>query len=298
MNTAVSGILSSFKEEDIHEFRVEFKKIRAFLRLVQSGLKQGKKIRISGRLKKFYKNIGCIRVIQLQRKKIIKASNNMEGIRPEEYFSMLELEKTIYQKAAKKIMKHKKKLNKEMHSIITALPAEVKRKSISNFTEMKLSAVQKITQQGSIPEESLHEIRKTMKDLMYNQRFIQKYSHGEEFLLAKNQDITNITMLLGDFHDTCVAINQLESDCTKLISTSSEKYLLSKLKDKWQHEKETIKESCLYALQKNSVPVFNTTNKKGPDRNPVPLLIQYPKKNQHKVCEDEKGSNDPVQPFY
>src|SRR6266436_3162758 len=54
--------------EDIHHFRVEIKKLRAFLRMLQTG--RDAPIKIPGSLKKIYHYAGLIRELQLHQQTI------------------------------------------------------------------------------------------------------------------------------------------------------------------------------------------------------------------------------------
>ena len=54
-----------FDEEVVHDFRVEVKKLRAFLRLINSELAKAEALKIEKDLKQFYRHLGAVRSIQM-----------------------------------------------------------------------------------------------------------------------------------------------------------------------------------------------------------------------------------------
>jgi CHAD domain-containing protein len=66
VKTLGKTVAETWAEEDIHQFRVEVKKLRAFLRLAGS-THTGIKPRLPRRLHTFYSMVGIVRCLQLQR---------------------------------------------------------------------------------------------------------------------------------------------------------------------------------------------------------------------------------------
>src|ERR1700754_4201075 len=64
INKLVRSILTHYREEDIHLFRVTVKKLRAFLRLVSPPQQP---LRLPKRFRAFYHATGVIRNLQIQR---------------------------------------------------------------------------------------------------------------------------------------------------------------------------------------------------------------------------------------
>src|ERR1051326_2620249 len=75
INRLAKKIIHHFNAEDIHDFRVNIKKFRAFLRMASMENDDSGKYKLPKRLKKFYEIAGNIRSLQLQEqhiKKVIK----------------------------------------------------------------------------------------------------------------------------------------------------------------------------------------------------------------------------------
>ncbi|HEX7458409.1 MAG TPA: CHAD domain-containing protein, partial [Ginsengibacter sp.] len=78
-----------FETESIHELRVEYKKLRAFLRMISEEKDAEQKIKIPGKLKKAYHIAGSIRDLQLQCKSIL-AITEEETKKPKSYLKLIE----------------------------------------------------------------------------------------------------------------------------------------------------------------------------------------------------------------
>ena len=83
-----NGLLENFKLKEIHDFRVEFKKTRAFIRLINSD-KPGKKLRIGKKLKDFYHITGHIINLQLHEERIGNLCRELDLKKPSAYLDLL-----------------------------------------------------------------------------------------------------------------------------------------------------------------------------------------------------------------
>ncbi len=67
--------------EAIHQLRVEYKKMRALIRLERLGTPAGRKITIPRNLKKLYKNAGEVRSLQIYYRSVVLFFENAHGYR-------------------------------------------------------------------------------------------------------------------------------------------------------------------------------------------------------------------------
>ena len=74
----------SFDTETIHQFRVEYKKLRAFLRMLSVQPVKEKKLKISKKIKTYYRLCGLLRDLQLQQKRIASTA-----VKPAGYLRLL-----------------------------------------------------------------------------------------------------------------------------------------------------------------------------------------------------------------
>jgi CHAD domain-containing protein len=87
----IERVAESFDAEAIHQFRVEYKKLRAFFRMLSQGEDAGGEIKILKKLKKGYNVSGYIRDLQLQQLRIMEASKP-EPKKPQAYLTLLQKE--------------------------------------------------------------------------------------------------------------------------------------------------------------------------------------------------------------
>src|SRR5580692_4119732 len=85
--TSFDEAIAYLDAEDIHAFRAEVKKLRAFLQLAPSGTK----VKMPGRLHLFYRMVGEIRNLQLQQQRIRDAFLGQNCL-PQTYLNLLAIE--------------------------------------------------------------------------------------------------------------------------------------------------------------------------------------------------------------
>src|SRR5665647_1643877 len=72
----IKQVTKDFDVEAIHQFRVEYKKLRAFLRMMSQQKGNAGEIKISKKLKKGYNISGVIRDLQLQQQRILEVTKD------------------------------------------------------------------------------------------------------------------------------------------------------------------------------------------------------------------------------
>jgi hypothetical protein len=102
-------------------------------------------------------------------------------------------------------------------------------------------------------DETLHWIRKILKDILYTQPYISKKTRTNLLSWLSGQaNVKLITELLGDFQDTRTSLNYLGPHYTDGIP-ECELLLLKSIEKKWQREKENIKQKVYRQLKKKSL---------------------------------------------
>jgi CHAD domain-containing protein len=107
INVTLKRLISNFATEDIHQFRIEVKKLRAFLHAIKTELK------LPRRLRKFYDSIGIVRNLELQQQRIAKVVTETGGSLPSKYLSTINAKATTNIEKAKKIIKKEKHLKRK-----------------------------------------------------------------------------------------------------------------------------------------------------------------------------------------
>ncbi len=218
--------------EEIHSFRTEIKKLKAFLRLLN--IKSPKK------LNQIYKVLGYIRILQLQTQNIGKLILEADIKMPFTYL-MIYAKAATYTIKAKSLIKGYHSTKKTKAAIKIIVPNKITHKAIKIFIQTELNILRPILGLKKIADESMHDIRKLLKDLQYNESYI-KNDHSAKLIsrLYLDEQIHSLTRLLGEFHDICVAIRQLPEKFTTYTVSRDEINHLLKLRHKWQEDKDHL----------------------------------------------------------
>ncbi|MGN6294315.1 MAG: CHAD domain-containing protein [Chitinophagaceae bacterium] len=251
----LDGIVKDMDGEEIHQLRVEYKKMRAFFRMLSSTPRVKEEIKVSKKLKQLYSLYGTVRDLQLQQKRIKEAVKSNTGkISP--YLDLLqseidkakpELQDILFKKP---VQESKKKTN-------AGLPEKFLKEDFHHFVEDKWSSVYAILASGHFSDDNIHSIRKHLKDLFYN---LKEYEGKEYRVLSANiwkgQDEKFIAALLdelGSFQDRCTSISLLKTYWVKRFALPVRK-LLDKLKQQWIKEKTGMKR-MLVKKMKTAIPI-------------------------------------------
>lgn len=227
-------IPGSFEVEDIHHWRVEYKKLRAFLRMSNSRTKEPKQL-ISDELKIIYKTAGTIRDIQLFIPALHSALPDHSSVTPV-YSSLLQRKLFIDKKDFIKI--HEKiSFNAEWETWCCLLPDYLTTENIKRFVQQNITAI-RLMLLVPITDKNLHNIRKHLKDIIYNVHTCSSV-WGITFPVTawKNEKImSDLALELGNYMDTCNKLLFFEPSYTNLLPLE-EKKILKVIQKDWLNEK-------------------------------------------------------------
>lgn len=242
------SLLKDFEVEEIHSFRLEMKKLRAFIRLVNISLPGKKTIKINKKVKSFYNTTGNIRNLQLHQQRINQFCNGLPLPKPTAYLQALHKEEMAQKQKARQFAKKisfgpfKEKVLNSVHEKLKARPAQA-------FVIQKKLELFELLARHYYHDEELHDIRKTLKDLQYDWTYIDSFAPLIlPAFFAKGKNIQNITNQLGDYHDLCMAIYFLSPPYTDQIVNKPEKATLQILKQQLEWRKEEMKKAACQSL--------------------------------------------------
>jgi len=201
-------VIRDFDLDDIHDFRVEIKKLKAFIRLMNMATPD-EQHKLPGSLKSFYNVIGNLRSLKLHHQRIISLCEELVVGKPENYLKELSKQKKYWRKTALQIAEDislKDFENKLVHNTSENIDAKV----INNFIVKYKNKLEHLISLRFYLDQTLHDIRKTLKDIMYNWSYVQA---GAGILLPGEwrelKSIESAASKLGDFYDLCVSIQLL-----------------------------------------------------------------------------------------
>jgi CHAD domain-containing protein len=267
--------------KDIHTFRVEVKKLRAFLHLAPSGVK-GK---LPRRLHQFYRMVGGIRNLQLQEQRIRDAFLNQSGL-PETYLNLLAIEAATAIRRARRFAAHRLSITSEERQLLTTLthlakdnpqgfardnPQGFARDNSQGFAENTLTRLQTLSDNHHpIDDDDLHSLRKCLKDLLYNHSYIEKEGACilSSILSDGKEGVSELTDLLGQFQDLRSGLVLLQPNYIDQIIDAGEKKMLEEVREVWERDKAAIKDQVLSTI----LPILHPP---AGGFSPVPRRLQF-----------------------
>lgn len=240
-------ISRKFAAKDIHGFRTEVKKLRAYIRLVTSGTDDSQHYKLPKKFKGIYSTAGAVRDIQLQLERI-KTVTQHEARQPEQYEALLK----------KKMKKKKQQLKKRLaqtsirsieKKVLAHLPMHFDLETIRNFVRAKTTEIRFLTGKKDEQDDDIHSIRKNLKDLMYNVKSMQHVYLVEAFPAGlsdagKLKSVEQLTDHLGMFTDMTAALSFTEPSYLEGID-DNEKLQLQGVRDKWIEEKNKLRQRAI-----------------------------------------------------
>jgi CHAD domain-containing protein len=199
-------LLEDFDAEEVHDFRLEIKKLRAFIRLVNKGLPEDEPLKIDKNLKTFYSTTGNLRNLELHQQRINLFCEDLLLEKPELYFQVLRKEGDQLKENARQLA-GMISLSAFEKKIRNALPDKLKPSAIDDFVLEKKCTLRAFISLQEHQEEILHDIRKILKDLLYDWVYLDlDVATTLPASLAHPDVLRDLTVKLGDFHDLSVSL--------------------------------------------------------------------------------------------
>ncbi len=249
-------IIPGLDPEKIHQFRVEYKRFRALLRMLSFYPGTGYEKAVSGKLKKAYHLSGFIRDLQLQQSgmKTVAEKLNWDSKAFNRYLdndiksSVKKLDKICIKRSLAK--NYKKILLSVNHKDISG--------QFEKYIKYKTGLLQQLIGIRIYDDPDLHAIRKILKDLFYNLKIINTVKTAiPEGSLLQSTDLDELDELLnelGNFQDKCMAIALLDP-CWLMDFSFNDMETLQQIRNTWISEKEFLKQRITEALK--TLPVHN-----------------------------------------
>lgn len=228
---------STNDEEAIHQIRVGYKKLRAFIRLARLEPSAKKQLQIPSRLKEMYKHAGEVRNLQIYYRHIISFYKKTD-IYPTSVLEQIEQARCTLFKVIKQFHFHK-----AIKHIEEQLPGQLTKKILEKFIRKKSEAINELLK-TNMSDDNLHSVRKSLKDILYNLKpfhsDIQKYLP----IAGKNdfQQLNDLSNTLNKHQEYVVDLSLVNTALSGDLSIH-DKSILEHIKKRWEHRKYFLKES-------------------------------------------------------
>jgi CHAD domain-containing protein len=203
MNAHLKAFLETGNQEDLHKFRVQIKKLKAMLSLIESTSRQHGLLRDFKPVRKIFQSAGHIR----------DAHTNLEL--SERYDLKNELFETGQQKIIEEGTtefqnqgrKYKKNIKETYKQLKKQLP-RVDNDSITDYYKVQLEKIA-VNLMASGFTEDMHTNRKLIKILVYNHKLAAKALNGS--LPFNTKYLDQLQEAIGKWHDNVVAAQLFSS---------------------------------------------------------------------------------------
>ena len=244
-------VTKDFEFDDIHQFRIQYKKLRAFLKCAQVLSSKTYVVRKWKRLKKIYKILGTFRDIQLQQQRILKETSARHGV-PYDYYNLLENKNKWVEEGCRSI--DISDLNKAEYRTIKNIRQHVISSSGKElyFKDSVRNKI-KLDKPERLNDEDIHQVRKMLRDMVLLYKIIIHYKNVESYYLneykKRKKYFAGLLRTLGKFQDLCVAIRLADETHQVPLSQSSREFL-SHQRSLWLKDKAELKAIILRNISK------------------------------------------------
>lgn len=230
-------LAGSGTNEDIHQFRVTYKKLRAFLRLLYTGEDHNNPLKP---LKKIYSLSGELRDLQIH-------LGLISG-----YFKKAEFHNAVYKGVLEdSIQEATDKLHEAIQGfsfhefgdkLTKNLPGKPGDDKARQFVHEQAQGFYSNIKEDAT-DEQLHAARKHLKDIMYNTAYL--VAGKEETVLLKSRlELKELATMLGEYHDKCALLMRLEGAQSENLP-AEEKVVLAHMARELLYEKGLHREKIL-----------------------------------------------------
>lgn len=205
----------------LHSFRVSYKKLRAFLRLVKRA--NGDQVSITDEVKKCYHELGILRDWQILRERVLKRSDVNELTAVVDYTE----EKITEQRVVVARLPVEHVLRESKKEVSKKITASVENGRAQRVIEEERADLARISNQPEMTISDIHRFRKKLKDINY---IIDILRSARIHLNADKSEA--LMKRLGDFNDLCTSIMLLEN-------VLDQDFMFQKVYDEWCAERDS-----------------------------------------------------------
>lgn len=216
-------MLPGYEAESIHRFRISYKKLSAFLRMLSTP-RQEHKLNVLKPLKRYYRLCGRVRELQIQQTLFIPSS---EKGPEQEYVGLLQGKIERLQELLSKMLPERLAARSRSQNL-RALNGNFRMKKYKKFLRNRTGKIDKIIAEGVFSDTNLHTVRKALKELLYTGIYFkgktQEQRDNWTFKLDRAA-IKELSEKLGHFQDQCTSLRLLRTGSDTTLSPECKMWL-------------------------------------------------------------------------
>ena len=262
LHKLITIVNKDFETEAIHQLRVEYKKLRAFLRMISNEKPPHEKIKIPRKVKKAYAVTGSIRDLQLQHKNMLAITGeHVKKIKL--YLKFLDCQVRILQPQFRHIP-----LNETIDKCIRETEGLILEKIntivAGRFINNNCIAITAIISSGNFSDVNMHTIRKHLKDVFYTMQKLGNAGeeikfHAVEILHPEKNYLDTLLEEFGNLQDKITSISLLDKHWLRPLGKANREILL-RIKDTLITDHNAIKKALIERLEHEIAPHLEKLN--------------------------------------
>jgi len=246
------NLMLEFDEEAIHQFRVNYKKLRALYQLPI--FDKHNHFQFNKNIKHFYNLLGHLRDQHILYTNLI---DNLKLPLFNLFWFIHKLNgKSVQIKYLILFIKNSVLCKKNKNALQVILKPNIPKKKIDHHIQLIIDNISEVILLNKFDDYILHDLRKKIKNLYYffSLRCLN-YTHISTILKFKVDDLAAISGKLGEFHDLCFQIDELNPN--KLISIPLDEItILQSIRKEWIVKKNMLKIRVILDLKQLLIKVI------------------------------------------
>ena len=215
----------SYRFNTFHDLRVEIKKLNALCELIEESVKKFKRKKTFEPFDIIFDHAGKVRELQIETRLLKKyflfqmlkayerSLSRKRLVERTKYFTL------VNQKAIREL--------KLKYGKIESLLQKVNKKAAKKFMDERINKIESMIEPSTIKIDQLHDLRKKLKEYEY-----VRSSLDMDKQIEKIPNLTDLTDLLGEWHDGQVITTHITNALDNKTITAKEKKQLQKVKDR------------------------------------------------------------------
>lgn len=195
-------------EKHIHALRVEVKKLKALFHLLSFYFQELEEGQLE-KLTKVFHSAGRVREWQLLVEQVAASSMSADPKKEVAGYAQHAKEKA-FKKFRNTVDKSGTETVKELREVVTGFAARIQQKELSGYFDFVISGIEKKWKKKNLTVKSYHELRREMKDLKFNLKFLDENAKTSLKVFSDSRFLDECEELLGKWHDGIVAAEQLQ----------------------------------------------------------------------------------------
>jgi hypothetical protein len=157
------------------------------------------------------------------------------------YYDFLKRKEQQLKKRANKLIRHQDIFSKKISKNISAFIKKQDNITIEKFVQYQRRKLDFLILNDKKSDRDFHRIRILLKSLQYVWILVKNKPNSDVLFGVQRSNLSVLTQGLGEYHDLCIALTQLESELPFIGFNFKDREKLMEIAQKWRIEKEGMR---------------------------------------------------------